>query len=241
MGSMLSLLFAEHANIDVYIHDSWAESMKATVAKAKQAGLSHRVHARPSYHGLVSSFTSRKVILFSLPHGDTGDKVIATLSSYLRPGDIVIDGSNEDFLLTEKRQAVLQPLGVAHVGLGVSGGFSGARNGPSLMPSGDAWALDALMPLLSKIAAKDQLGQPCVTKVGPGGSGHYVKMVHNGIEHGVMSALCEAWGMMDRCLFMLGDKIADVFDSWNESGPLVSAPLPVYYLCINLLTAHPEQ
>lgn len=219
---MLSLLFAEHANVDVYIHDRSAESMQQTVLKAKAAGLSHRIHPCPDYATLASNFPSRKVFLFSLPHGGPGDAVVDALQPYLTPGDIVIDGSNEDFLVTQRRQTLLQPSGVAYVGMGVSGGFSGARNGPSLMPSGEEWALDALMPLLEQIAARDELDRPCVTKVGPGGSGHYVKMVHNGIEHGIMSALCEAWGIMHSCLDMNGHEIADIFDSWNVSGPLVS-------------------
>lgn len=222
MGSMLSLLFAEHAGVEVSIHDRSEKSMQATIAKAKAAGLEKKVHACSDYDTLCLSLGSPKVFFFSLPHGGPGDAVVATLEPYLRAGDIVIDGSNEDFLVTQKRQALLQPLGVAYVGLGVSGGFSGARNGPSLMPSGDDWAVNALMPLLTKIAAKDEQGRPCVTNIGHGGSGHYVKMVHNGIEHGVMSALCEAWSLMDSGLGMSGDEIGEVFDSWNASGELVS-------------------
>ena len=226
MGSMLSLLFAEHAGVEVYIHDRSEKSMHLTVQKAKSAGLEKMVHACKDYKSLCQSLGSPKVFFFSLPHGRPGDTVVETLEPYLNPGDIVIDGSNEDFLVTEKRQALLQPMGVAYVGMGVSGGFSGARNGPSLMPSGDEWALDALMPLLTRIAAKDDQGRPCVTKIGSGGSGHYVKMVHNGIEHGVMSGLCEAWALMRGSLQMNGHEIGDVFDRWNATGELVSCHIP---------------
>lgn len=222
MGSMLTLLLAEHAGVEVFIHDRSERSMQITVDKAFAAGLQKRVHVCRTYDELCSSLGEQKVFFFSLPHGGPGDVVVRTLQPYLSAGDIVIDGSNEDYLVTQRRQAVIAPIGAAYVGMGVSGGFSGARNGPSLMPSGDEWALDALMPLLSKIAAKDDEGRPCVTKIGPAGSGHYVKMVHNGIEHGVMSVLAEAWSIMDSMLEMDGDEIAEVFDDWNATGPLVS-------------------
>src|SRR5271156_1874965 len=96
----------------------------------------------------------------------------------------------DGYLVTQKRQAILQSRGASYVGMGVSGGFSGARYGPSLMPGGGERALDQRLPLLTKIAAKDDQGRPCVTKIGSGGSGHYVKMIHNGIEHEMVSALC---------------------------------------------------
>jgi 6-phosphogluconate dehydrogenase len=105
--------------------------------------------------------------------------------------------------------------------MGFSGGFSGARNGPPLIPSGDEWALDRLLPLLSKIAAKDDQGRPCVTKIGSGGSGHYVKMIHNGIEHGMMSVLRKAWELMDQSIGMDGEHTGSVFESWCSKGELV--------------------
>jgi 6-phosphogluconate dehydrogenase len=221
MGSMLSLLFAEHAGVDVSIYDRSESSMQLTAEKAEKAGLGHMIHICRDYESLCQSLGTPKVFIFSLPHGGPGDNVVKTLEPYLRKGDIVIDGSNENFRVTQTRQALLQPRGVSYIGMGVSGGFNGARHGPSLMPSGDEWALDLLIPLLKRIAAKDDQGRPCVAKIGSGGSGHYVKMVHNGIEHGIMSALCEAWGVMNSCLNMNGDEIGDVFDSWNREGELV--------------------
>ena len=89
------------------------------------------------------------------------------------------------------------------------------------MPGGGERALDQRLPLLTKIAAKDDQGRPCVTKIGSGGSEHYVKMIHNGIEHGMMSALCEAWELMDHCLGMDGEQIRSVFDAWSSKGELV--------------------
>ena len=91
-----------------------------------------------------------------------------------------------------------------------------------MCPASDDETLDIVMPLLEKVAAKGSNGKPCVGRAGTGGAGHYVKMIHNGIEHGVMSALCEAWGFVDKNLGMNGDEIADVFDSWDAEGGLVS-------------------
>ncbi|KAL5315875.1 hypothetical protein ACEPPN_016749 [Leptodophora sp. 'Broadleaf-Isolate-01'] len=220
MGGSLSLLFAEHAGLDVSMYDRSEASMQLTADKAKNAGLGDKIHICKNYDELCQSLGSPKIIMLSLPHGGPGDSVVETLQPYLRKGDIVIDGSNENFRVTQKRQALVQPRGVSYVGMGVSGGFCGARHGPSLMPSGDEWALDQLIPLLKKIAAKDDQGRACVTKIGSGGSGHFVKTIHNGIEHGVMSALCEAWGLMDSCLNMNGDEIGSVFENWNKEGEL---------------------
>jgi 6-phosphogluconate dehydrogenase (decarboxylating) len=217
MGSMMSLLLAEHG-VDVSIYDRSEASMQNAAAKADKAGLGDKIHVCKDIEALCQSLDSRKVFLFSLPHGGP----VRTLTPYLTKGDIVIDGSNENYTVTQKRQGWLQSRGVSYIGMGVSGGFSGARHGPSLMPGGDEPALDLLIPLLKKIAAKDDQGRPCVAKIGSGGSGHYVKMIHNGIEHGIMSALCEAWGLMDNCLDMTGDEIGAVFDKWNNEGELVS-------------------
>lgn len=227
MGSMMSLLLAEHAGVDVSIYDRSEASMQNTVEKARKAGLEHQVHVCHDMKTLCSTLGSPKVFLFSLPHGQPGDGVVRSLTPYLTRSDIIIDGSNENYAVTQKRQGWLQSRGVSYVGMGVSGGFSGARNGPSLMPSGDEHALDLLLPLLKNIAAKDDQQRPCVAKIGSGGSGHYVKMIHNGIEHGVMSALCEAWGLMDNCMSMDGDEIGAVFDGWDADGELVREQNPL--------------
>lgn len=234
MGSMLALLLAERAGIDISIFDRSEASMLNAVRKAEEAGLGDKIHVCRDIETLCQSLGSPKVFLFSLPHGGPGDGVVKSLKPYLTEGDIVIDGSNEHYEVTQKRQGWLHSMGVSYIGMGVSGGFAGARNGPSLMPGGDDKALDLIMPLLQQIAAKDDQGRPCVTKIGNGGSGHYVKMVHNGIEHGVMSVLCEAWALMDTCLGISGDEIAEVFEDWNRKGELVSrianSPLLIYML-----------
>lgn len=220
MGGALTLLLAEHG-VEVSIFDVWETNLKKTAKNAEAAGLSARVHVCKDYDGLCQSLGPNKVFMFSLPNGRPGDSVVKTLESYVSEGDIVIDASNENYNVTQARKEILRPYGVAYIGLGVSGGSYGARNGPSLMPGGDKWAVDLIMPILTKIAARDDQGRPCVTNVGTGGSGHFVKMIHNGIEHGIMSALAEAWEIMDKGLEMTGDEIADVFDSWNANGELV--------------------
>lgn len=106
--------------------------------------------------------------------------------------------------------------------MGVSGGYQAARRGPSMCPGGEEAALDLVLPLLEKVAAKDARGKACVGRAGMGGSGHYVKMIHNGIEHGMMSALAEAWQIMSLCLGMSYDEIGDELARWNESREMAS-------------------
>lgn len=216
----MALLFAENG-VDAYIHDTSSSSLEKTASNAQAAGLSARVHICNDYDTLCQSLGTPKVFFFSLPNGRPADAVIKQLQPYVTKGDILIDASNENYELTQSRQERLRPQGVAYIGLGISGGSFGARYGPSLMPGGDKWAVEQVLPLLTKIAAKEDRGRPCVTNIGTGGSGHFVKMIHNGIEHGVMSSLCEAWELMDKCLNMDGDQIGQVFDSWCAEGELV--------------------
>lgn len=145
------------------------------------------------------------------------------LTPNLSKGDIVLDCGNENYLNTERRQLKSKDAGIGYIGCGVSGGYQAARSGPSMCPGGDESALKEVMPLLERVAAKDKEGKPCVGIIGKGGAGHYVKMVHNGIEHGMMSAICEAWGMM-RKMNMGYEEIGNVFKKWNEKGELVRVP-----------------
>lgn len=142
---------------------------------------------------------------------------------HLSRGDIILDCGNEHFANTERRQEKCKAPGIRYIGCGVSGGYQAARAGPSMCPGGDESTLKEVLPLLEKVAAKDKDGKPCVGLVGKGGSGHYVKMVHNGIEHGMMSAISEAWGMM-RKMGMGYEEIGTVFSKWNSSGELVCSP-----------------
>ncbi|KAJ6049194.1 uncharacterized protein N7446_007479 [Penicillium canescens] len=162
----------------------------------------------------------RKLFLFSISHGNPAESVLSMIKSNLKDGDIVLDGGNENYQRTQKRQEECEKIGVHWIGMGVSGGYQAARRGPSLSPGGDAKALETVMPLLELYAAKDPKGNPCVARIGPGGSGHYVKMVHNGIEGGMLSTLAEAWSFLHNGLELDYSAIADIFSQWNNRGEL---------------------
>lgn len=172
------------------------------------------------YASLCKSLSSPRLLVFSLPHGGVGDKVLEGLEPHLSSGDIILDCGNEHFENTERRQEKCKGTGIRYIGCGVSGGYQAARAGPSMCPGGDMSALKEVLPLLQKVAAKDKNEQPCVGVIGKGGAGHYVKMMHNGIEHGMMSAICEAWGIM-RKMGMGYEEIGDVLAQWNSEGELV--------------------
>jgi 6-phosphogluconate dehydrogenase len=156
----------------------------------------------------------RKIVLL-VKAGEAVDWTVAQLKPYLEKGDIVIDGGNSWYHDTERRVEELSKDGLNFFGSGVSGGEEGALWGPSLMPGGNRDAWESLRPIWEAIAAKVDDG-PCVTYIGPGGSGHFVKMVHNGIEYGDMQLIAEAYDMMRRCLGLSADELADVFGEWNK-------------------------
>jgi 6-phosphogluconate dehydrogenase len=156
----------------------------------------------------------RKIILL-VKAGDPVDWTIEQIRPFLDEGDIIIDGGNSYFLDTERREKQLREQGLNFIGSGVSGGEKGALWGPSLMPGGDRAAYEQIRPVWEAIAAKVDDG-PCVTYIGPGGAGHFVKMVHNGIEYGDMQLIAEAYDLMRRAAGMTADEMADVFDEWNR-------------------------
>ena len=221
MGGMMSLLFAE-LGITVFVYDPSDENSQALLKHAKEAKLDDKIGIQKDYESLCKSLGSPKVFIFSLPHGIVEDKTVENLRPHLEAGDIILDASNENWLNTERRQAICTPLNVHYIGAGVSGGYQSARHGPSISPGGDNEGLDKIMPLLKKAAAKDFQGRACVAKIGPGGSGHYTKCVHNFIEQGLMSTLCEVWGIMTKCLKLSYEEVGSIFEQWNSDGPLVS-------------------
>lgn len=157
-----------------------------------------------------------RCILLMVPAGAAVDSALAQLSPYLKPGDIVIDGGNSHFLDTERRVQEFDSHGIQFVGMGVSGGAEGAKWGPSLMPGGSLESWQVLAPILTAIAARAEDGEPCVTHIGPRGAGHYVKMVHNGIEYADMQLIAEAYDLLHRGLGLDAPAISRVFSSWNE-------------------------
>lgn len=156
----------------------------------------------------------RKVLLM-LTAGAAVDVVIEDLLQALEPGDVIIDGGNSNFHDTQRRWESLRQKGMLFVGAGISGGEEGARYGPSIMPGGDKSAWPLIKPLLQSIAAKTDDGEVCCQWVGEGGAGHYVKMIHNGIEYGDMQLIAESWHLM-QTVGLSEQQIADAFRHWND-------------------------
>ncbi|MBL8324182.1 MAG: decarboxylating NADP(+)-dependent phosphogluconate dehydrogenase [Rubrivivax sp.] len=163
---------------------------------------------------LVATLARPRTVMLMVKAGSAVDAVLDDLAPLLEAGDIVIDGGNSHFADTERRAASLAARGLNFVGCGVSGGEEGARKGPSIMPGGPASTWQVLRPVFESIAAKVD-GEPCVVHIGPGGAGHYVKMVHNGIEYGDMQLICEAYALM-QAAGMEAPAMAEVFARWNE-------------------------
>jgi 6-phosphogluconate dehydrogenase len=169
---------------------------------------------------LLASLKPPRRIMLMVDAGKAVDAVLGGLDPLLRPGDIVIDGGNSFFKDTDRRAVALGARGVSYLGVGVSGGESGARFGPSMMPGGPSDAYDAVHPIFEAIAAKAD-GASCVTYLGPGSSGHYVKMVHNGIEYGLMQLISESYALLKQGLGLDNDQIAATYAQW-QAGELES-------------------
>lgn len=172
--------------------------------------------------GMISALPAPRSIMLMVNAGAAVDAVLQELTPLLSPGDNVIDGGNSLFGDTQRRMIELQNKGLHYLGMGVSGGEEGALFGPSMMPGGSREAFESLEPLLRKMAAKDGGGDKCVTFIGGGGAGHFVKMVHNGIEYGDMQLIAETYHLMKEVLKMPNDEIGETFASWNRSRELKS-------------------
>ncbi|KAF2743766.1 6-phosphogluconate dehydrogenase-like protein [Sporormia fimetaria CBS 119925] len=215
MGGGLALLLAENG-VKVSLQDPSEEMMDGVIEKGESSGYHGMLAKSKGYKSLCASLSKPRLFIFSIPAGSVADKVLDGLLPHLFEGDIILDCGNEHFENTERRQGRATKSGVRYIGSGVSGGYQSARAGPSFSPGGDESAVQEIMPLLETIAAKDDEGRPCVGYIGKGGAGHYVKMLHNGIEHGMMSAICEAWGIM-RQMGLGYEEIGDVLKKWNQS------------------------
>ncbi len=157
----------------------------------------------------------RKVMLM-VKAGQAVDDFIELVLPYLEPGDLIIDGGNSHFPDTIRRTKYVESKGLLYIGTGVSGGEEGARNGPSIMPGGSPAAWPLVKDIFQAICAKTPSGEPCCDWIGEGGAGHFVKMVHNGIEYGDMQLICEAYQMMKEGLGMSNQEMHDVFTEWNQ-------------------------
>ncbi len=170
-------------------------------------------------------------ILMMVKAGPATDAVIDQISPYLEEDDLLIDGGNSEFKDTERRVSSLESQSFGYIGMGVSGGAKGALEGPSMMPGGTKSSYLAIENLLKKMSAKVDDG-PCVTYIGPGGSGHFVKTVHNGIEYGIEQILAEAYDLMKRVSGLNSSQIADVFGIWNETEELSSYLVEITEICL---------
>jgi 6-phosphogluconate dehydrogenase len=212
MGANLALNLADAGNkVVVYnrTHAVTEEFMRGEAATKDMVGAA-------SLEELVSLLEPPRVILLMVKAGPAVDELITTLSEHLEPGDIVIDGGNSLYTDTERRQVEVETRGLLYVGMGISGGEEGARHGPSLMPGGSLAAWSRVEPILKEIAARAPDGSPCCAWIGPGGAGHFVKMVHNGIEYGDMQVIAEAYDLMRRGMGLSPTAISEVFGEWNE-------------------------
>ncbi len=168
-----------------------------------------------SIEELIASLESPRMIMLMVKAGSVVDQYIDTLQPLLDAGDIIIDGGNSLYTDTERRTAALAEKNILFIGTGVSGGEEGARRGPSIMPGGNKRAWEKVKPIFQGIAAKVD-NEPCCNWVGENGAGHYVKMVHNGIEYGDMQIICEAYQLMSEGLGLSVDEMQAVFSTWNQ-------------------------
>lgn len=176
----------------------------------------HGVHISDGIENFVNQLASPKIILMLVKSGEVTDNTINRLLPLLKEGDILIDGGNETYTNTVRRNKSLNENGIHFIGMGVSGGEEGALHGPALMPGGQKEAYDKVSYIFDKIAAVADDGKPCVSYIGPEGSGHYVKMVHNGIEYADMELISEAYYFMKYGLNMSNADMSNVFKEWNE-------------------------
>jgi len=215
MGRNLALNVAEHG-FPVVVWNRSREVADALVAEHPGRGL----ESAASLRELVAALGRPRAVMLMVPAGPAVDGVLADLVPLLEPGDVVVDGGNSWFEDTRRRERELRARDLRFVGVGVSGGEEGARHGPSLMPGGDAEAYRVIAPVLEAIAARTESGA-CVTHVGPDGAGHFVKMVHNGIEYADMQLIAEAYWLLSRVGCLGAGALAETFAAWNE-GPLAS-------------------
>ena len=211
MGKNLALNIESRGNT-VAIFNRTGSKTKAVVEEQPDKKLV------PSYkiEDFVASLEKPRRIIMMVKAGAGTDAVIKELLPLLDKGDVLIDGGNTFFEDTMRRSAELDKSGINFIGMGVSGGELGALHGPSLMPGGQKEAYDLVAPILEAISAKAEDGAPCVTYIGPNGAGHYVKMVHNGIEYGDMELIAESYNLMRNLLGLDVKEMADIFSEWNK-------------------------
>jgi len=217
MGENLALN-VESRGFPIAVYNRSSEKTKEFMQKKAEG---KDIKAAYSLEEFVKLLERPRKILVMVKAGDPVDKVIGQLKPLLEEGDTIIDGGNSLYEDTERRTKELEETGLGFVGMGVSGGEEGALKGPSLMPGGTESSYKYLEPILVKIAAQVDDG-PCVTYIGPGGAGHYVKMVHNGIEYGDMQLIAEAYDVLRNGLGLNDQQLHQAFSEWNKTEELNS-------------------
>ncbi len=211
MGQNL-VLNMERNGYSVAVYNRTTERMREFVAERAQG---KQILGCATLKDLVGALERPRRVMLMVQAGAPVDAVIAELKPLLAPGDLIIDGGNSFYQDTERRAVALAEDRINYIGTGVSGGEEGALWGPAIMPGGQPEAYRLVEPILTAIAAKAE-GEPCVAYMGPRGAGHYVKMVHNGIEYGDMQLIAEAYDVMARGLGMPAAELAEVFGQWNQ-------------------------
>ncbi len=210
MGSNLARNLASREGNTVAIYNRSPERTRKLVQEHPEAGFI----AAETIDDFVASLTRPRTAIIMVQAGAATDAVIEQLAERFEPGDIIVDGGNALFTDTIRREKALRERGINFVGVGISGGEEGALRGPSLMPGGSEEAYQTLGPILASIAAVAE-GEPCVTHVGTDGAGHFVKMIHNGIEYADMQLIAEAYDLLRKVRGLEPAAIADVFAEWN--------------------------
>lgn len=211
MGRNLARNFARNG-YTVALHNRTVERTRALVGEFGHEG--DFVPAETAKEFVDALERPRRLVIM-VKAGDPTDAVIQEFAPLLEPGDMIIDGGNAHFADTRRRERELRDQGIHFVGAGISGGEEGALHGPSIMPGGSAESYESLGPMLEKIAAKAKDGTPCVSHVGPDGAGHFVKMVHNGIEYADMQLIGEAYQLLRDVAGYSPAQIAEIFRTWN--------------------------
>ncbi|CAB9512995.1 6-phosphogluconate dehydrogenase, decarboxylating (Fragment) [Seminavis robusta] len=214
MGQNFALNMASHG-FRVCVGNRSPAKVDITVERAQKEGDLPLVGSMNPKNFIAHLKKPRKVVIL-VQAGKPVDDTIGTLATHMEPGDVIIDGGNEWFPNSVRRAKSLEPKGIHFIGMGISGGEEGARNGPSLMPGGPKEAYDMIAPILTKCAAQVEASGSCAGYLGPIGSGNYVKMVHNGIEYGDMQLIAEVYDILKNVGGMTNQEMADLFDEWNK-------------------------
>jgi 6-phosphogluconate dehydrogenase len=211
MGRNMVLNMADHG----YSTVGYDKDISKVSALRKEAGSKKKVLGANHLEEFVSLLQVPRAVMMMVPAGAPVDSVIRDLTPFLKPGDLIIDGGNSYFRDTDARSKALAKNRLFYLGVGVSGGEFGARHGPSIMPGGQEDAYKRVQQIFEAIAAHVK-NEPCVTYLGPGSAGHYVKMVHNGIEYGIMQLIAETYHLLKQGLGMTNDELSSLFTFWDK-------------------------